>query len=153
MDVCFITRGGRERFLASRGALEPGPVVDADTGAEVGRHAGVGTVTIGQRRGLGVASTERRYVVDVRPEAATVVLGRRDDLLRDRIAVTGWRFAGDEPPPGSPVLVQTSAHGTAVPATYGRDALTLAAPRARVAPGQVVAIYDGDRLLGGAVAA
>jgi tRNA-specific 2-thiouridylase len=154
MDVCFITRGGRERFLDARDALLPGPVVDAATGAEVGRHGGVATVTIGQRRGLGVASTERRYVVDVRPESATVVLGRREDLLTDRIPVTGWRFAdGTGPTVGSPVLVQASAHGTAVPATYAPDALALATPRARVAPGQVVAIYDGDRVLGGATAA
>jgi tRNA-specific 2-thiouridylase len=153
MDVCFITRGDRPRFLAERGALTPGPVVDAATGAELGRHAGVGTVTIGQRRGLAIPGPERRYVVDVRPESATVVLGRRDDLLRDRIDVGGWRFVDGEPPAGAPVLVQTSAHGRAVAGRYGPAAIELDERRPRVAPGQVVAIYDGDRLLGGAVAA
>jgi tRNA-specific 2-thiouridylase len=152
MDVCFITRGGRERFLGERGALVPGPVVDADTGAEVGRHAGVATVTIGQRRGLAVPGRERRYVVDVRAEGATVVLGRREGLLGGRIPVASWRFVDGEPAEGTPVLVQTSAHGQPVPARYGRAELALESPRPRVAPGQVVALYDGDRLLGGAVA-
>ena len=152
MDVCFITRGDRTRFLAERGALEPGPVVDAATGAEVGRHAGVGAVTIGQRRGLAVPGPERRYVVDVRPEDATVVLGRREDLLRDRVPVTGWRFVDAPPADGTPVLVQTSAHGRPVPGRFGADVVVLDEPRPRVAPGQVVAVYEDDRLLGGAVA-
>jgi tRNA-specific 2-thiouridylase len=152
MDVCFITRGGRRRFLAERGALRPGRVVDGASGAELGRHDGIATVTIGQRRGLAVSGPQRRYVVDVRADDATVVLGPRPALLRERIAVVDWRFVDTRPDPGRPVLVQTSAHGRPIAARFASDHLALLAPHPRVAPGQVVAIYDDDRLLGGAIA-
>ena len=64
MDVCFITRGGRRSFLAERIRARAGDVVDG-AGAVVGQHDGVAAFTVGQRRGLGVAVGERRYVVDV----------------------------------------------------------------------------------------
>ena len=61
MEVCFITRGGRERFLAERGVMRAGDVVDP-AGRVLGHHDGAAAFTIGQRRGLGVAAGERRYV-------------------------------------------------------------------------------------------
>ncbi len=71
MDVCFISRAeGRQRFLAGRTAAVPGAVVDR-AGREVGRHDGVVGFTVGQRRGLGVAAGERRYVLDVDAGTAT----------------------------------------------------------------------------------
>src|SRR5205823_14034311 len=57
MEVCFITRGGRERFLAERGAMRAGEIVDP-AGRVVGHHAGAAAFTIGQRRGLGIAAGE-----------------------------------------------------------------------------------------------
>src|SRR5439155_5023973 len=53
MEVCFITRGGRERFLAERGVMRAGDVVDPD-GRVLGRHDGAAAFTIGQRRGGGL---------------------------------------------------------------------------------------------------
>src|SRR6478735_790467 len=60
MDVCFITRGGKDAFLGARIGRSPGELVTTD-GETVGAHAGVDAFTVGQRRGLGVALGVRRY--------------------------------------------------------------------------------------------
>src|SRR2546421_3873060 len=64
MEVCFITRGGRERFLAQRGVMRAGDIVDP-AGRVVGHHDGAAAFTIGQRRGVGVAAGEPPHVPHV----------------------------------------------------------------------------------------
>ncbi|HEV7863220.1 MAG TPA: tRNA 2-thiouridine(34) synthase MnmA, partial [Acidimicrobiia bacterium] len=82
MEVCFITRGGRERFLAERGAMRAGDVVDP-SGRVLGHHDGAAAFTVGQRRGLGVAAGERRYVLDVDAASGSVMVGPYEKLMRD----------------------------------------------------------------------
>ena len=84
MDVCFIGRGQRAQFVASRGTSAAGAIVDT-AGAVVGAHDGIANFTVGQRRGVGVAMGERHYVVDVDATSATVTIGTRRDLLRDAV--------------------------------------------------------------------
>jgi len=151
MDVCFITRGSRERFVTERAGARPGPVVDTG-GAVLGTHGGVAAFTIGQRRGVGVATGERRYVVDLDASAATVVLGHRDDLLRDAVELRDLRFVHEPPAAGRALHVQVRAHGTPVSGSLDGSTVRFADPQPRVAPGQVVALYDGDALLGGGIA-
>lgn len=151
MDVCFITRGNREEFVTARAGARPGPVVD-DDGAVLGRHEGVTGFTIGQRRGVGVATGERRYVVDLDAATATVTLGRRDDLLRDAAEVRGLLFVDGVPEVGEPLDVQVRAHGTPAAGRLDGTRVRFDQPQPRVAPGQVVALYAGDTLLGGGIA-
>jgi tRNA-specific 2-thiouridylase len=152
MDVCFITRGSRERFVTERAGARPGAIVDRD-GARLGAHDGVAAFTIGQRRGVGVAAGERRYVVDLDAPTATVTLGTRDDLLRDRVDLHDLRFVDGIPSPGRGLDVQVRAHGTPAPGCLDGTRVRFEQPQPRVAPGQVVALYDGDGLLGGGIAA
>ena len=152
MDVCFITRGNREEFVAARTGARPGPVLDGD-GAVLGHHDGVTGFTIGQRRGVGVAAGERRYVVDLDAASATVTLGRRDDLLRNSATVRDLRFVDRVPGAHEPVDVQVRAHGTPFPGRLDGSCVRFERPQPRVAPGQVVAFYAGDTLLGGGIAA
>jgi len=152
MDVCFIRRDERGSFLRDRVPAAPGPIVDVD-GRSLGEHDGVAGFTIGQRRGTGVAAGERRYVVDLDVTTSTVVIGRREDLLRDRIDLVGLTPTHDAIPNGTRVLVQTSAHGEPAAAVLEGDALVLDVARPRVAPGQVVALYDGDRVVAGGYSA
>ena len=152
-DVCFIahTSGGRERFLAQRVDLTPGRVVDT-AGDEVGRIEAVELVTIGQRKGLGVSgSTEPLFATAVDASTATVTIGPRRDLLADAspIGALDW-VAG---PVTGTVDVQVSAHGRTAPATVHADEVRWVAPHRRVAPGQSVVFYDGDRVVGSATAA
>jgi tRNA-specific 2-thiouridylase len=151
MDVCFITRGGRRAFLVERIPARAGAVVDTH-GATIGVHDGVEAFTIGQRRGLGVATGERRYVVDVDARTATVTLGDRADLLRESVALRDVTQV-DASPAGRPDLTaQTRAHGAPVPASFDGTTVRFSTPQPRVAPGQVVALYAGDALVGGGIA-
>jgi tRNA-specific 2-thiouridylase len=152
MEVCFITRGGRERFLAERGVMRSGDVVDV-AGRVLGHHDGAAAFTIGQRRGLGVATGVRRYVVDVDAERAAVTVGAFEDLLRDEVLVDGLTFVAGAPPATTEtLLVQVRAHATPFEGRLDGDVVRFARPQPRVAPGQVVALYRGDVLLGGGIA-
>ncbi len=151
MDVCFITRGGRAAFLDARIPSRPGLVVDT-AGAVVGRHDGIAHFTVGQRRGLGVATGDRRYVVEVASAEATVTIGTRDDLQRDEVRVRSWRWVAQAPAAGAALGVQTRAHGTPVAGFLEGDRIRLSESMPRVAAGQVVALYDGDVLVGGGLA-
>jgi tRNA-specific 2-thiouridylase len=157
MDVCFITRGDRLDFLAQRmpSRPRPGAIVDVD-GAPIGQHDGAERFTIGQRRGTGVAAGERRFVVDVDATTATVTMGRREDLLREAVELDDLVI---DPSIDSParVVAQSRAHGDPVPARLqrgegARATVEWETPQSRVAPGQVVALYDGDLLVGGGIA-
>jgi tRNA-specific 2-thiouridylase len=151
MDVCFIQRGARRAFLADRIPARAGAIVDTD-GTRLGAHDGVAPFTIGQRRGLGVAAGERRYVVDVDAATGTVTLGPRRDLLRDTVELRDLTYVDAAPVGRADLVAQTRAHGAPVPATFDGVTVTWATPQPRVAPGQVVALYAGDELLGGGIA-
>jgi len=151
MDVCFITKGARSEFVKTRVAAPAGAIVDAD-GVELGRHDGVVDFTLGQRRGVGVALGERRYVVDIDAVTATVTLGTRDDLARDEVVLRDLRFVDARPSCGEGLHAQTRAHGVPFAAELDVSTVRFAAPQPRVAPGQVVALYSGDALVGGGIA-
>ncbi|MEO7836071.1 MAG: aminomethyltransferase beta-barrel domain-containing protein, partial [Acidimicrobiales bacterium] len=159
-DVCFITStGGRAAFLGSRIELHPARVLDAATGHAAGEVPALELVTVGQRRGMGNgggASGARRYAISVDAVARTVVAGTEEDLLTDRLAVStgGWSWTDEPVPVATVVSAQVSAHGTPRAAVLEADGgLAWLAPEPRVAPGQTVALYAGDRVLGSAIAA
>jgi tRNA-specific 2-thiouridylase len=151
MDVCFITRGNRESFIHERVAPRGGEIVATD-GALLGSHAGVANFTIGQRRGIGVATGERRYVLDVDATTARVTIGRREDLVRSAVDLDGLTFATVAPGANEIVHAQTRAHGEAPAARLVNGTLHWCEPQPRVAPGQVVALYRGDLVVGGGIA-
>jgi tRNA-specific 2-thiouridylase len=149
MDVCFIKRGGRDAFLGARIARRAGSIVD-EQGAVVGAHDGIDAFTIGQRRGLGVAVGERRYVTDIAVGSATVTVGPRDALLQDRVVLRDILISRALP---ATMYAQARAHGVPFAATLDGDVLEFASPQPRISPGQVVAFYDGDVGCGGGIVA
>ncbi|HNJ69405.1 MAG TPA: tRNA 2-thiouridine(34) synthase MnmA [Microthrixaceae bacterium] len=164
-DVCFITRAeGRAAFLAERMALHPAEIRDVD-GRTVGRTDAVELVTIGQRRGLGLAGgADRRFVLDVDVAARTVTVGPPERLVGDGVALERVRWAGGRPlAPGTEVSVQCSAHGEVRPATVetaGGTSATIRwrSPQRRVAPGQSVVLFGAtangvEVVLGGGTSA
>ena len=152
-EVCFIpgAAGGRRRFLGDRVPLTPGRVVDRG-GAVLGTVPAVELVTVGQRRGLGLAAGRPRYAVDVDVAAATVTIGSAEDLLADEVRLTRCSWLGHEL--AGPVLAQCSAHGDVLPAEWDGPSSTVrfAERVRRVAPGQSVVLYRGDEVLGGGLA-
>jgi tRNA-specific 2-thiouridylase len=159
-DICFIADGDTRGFLHRALGDRPGALVDAETGAEVGRHDGAYGFTVGQRRGLGLdrPGGTPRYVLSIEPVAGTVTVGPGSRL--DVGAVTGSRpvwAAGSAPGETFECLAQLRAHAVPVPAvaTVRGDALEvrLRTPVRGVATGQAVVLYDGDTVLGSATIA
>ncbi len=155
-DVCFITSvEKRTGFLAERMPFTPGTVVDAE-GATVGEVDAVELVTIGQRRGLHLAGgTAPRYVVDTDLASRTVTVGRRSELFGESTPVGDVTWS--DAPEWGPVLVQTRAHGAAEPGVVteagdGSAVVVWDEPHLRVAPGQTVAFYRDDLVLGSGTA-
>src|SRR4051812_19028452 len=154
-DVCFISRtGGRSAFLGTRIPLRPGRVVDRG-GAVVGSVPAVELVTVGQRRGLGAGPDgQRQFAVAVDVPGATVTVGSLNDLLTESVALDALTWVDQRPATGTPVLVQTSAHGRVTPARFLGDHVAFAEPVRRVASGQSVVLYDTANVdvLGGGIA-
>jgi tRNA-specific 2-thiouridylase len=160
-DVCFIPDGDTRGFLAGRLGRAPGRIVDTD-GTAIGTHNGAYGYTIGQRKGLRVATPARdgrpRYVLDIEPVSRTVTVGPVEDL--DVLAVVAERpvWTGCLPPERPrDCLVQLRAHGevhaaVASPAA-GKLLIRLDAPARGVAKGQAAVLYDGDTVLGSATIA
>ncbi len=146
------SRVGRSGFLASRMELHPGQMVDRD-GRVVGEVPAVELVTVGQRRGLGAGpGGARRFALSVDVASATVVVGGESDLLASQVELSGLTWVETPLGLGTCVLAQTSAHGMAREARFEGGRLRWFQPQRRVAPGQTVAFYDGDRVLGSALA-
>ena len=164
-DVCFIADGDTQRFLRERLGEQPGPVVDALTGAVVGAHAGAYAYTVGQRRGLDLrvpASDGRpRYVLSVEPVRRTVTVGPVEALDVRRLRAERPVWTGPAPDLPFDGVVQLRAHGAVHPARVvdadGGWDLHLGTPARGIAPGQAAVLYDSDaddaRVLGSATLA
>jgi tRNA-specific 2-thiouridylase len=153
-DICFVGSGDYRTFIRSQApeVEAPGPIVD-ESGAVVGEHRGIVDVTIGQRRGLNVALGEPRYVTDIRPDTNTVVIGHREQLARSEVVIRDLTsVSGDRLP--DRVHAQYRAHGEPVAAALQVAEMTMVVfdePQYAIAPGQTIAFYEGDEVLGGAL--
>ena len=156
MELCFIPAGGYQDFLKDRRGFSgpPGDFVDP-RGRLLGRHRGLENYTVGQRRGLGIPAREPFYVIDLQPELNRVVLGHREELLSP--GLTASRLNWLIPPPAGEIEATAviryrhpGVRARITPRDDGGVQVAFATPQAAVAPGQAVAFYDDDRLLGGA---
>jgi tRNA-specific 2-thiouridylase len=152
MDVCFVRREDRRDFVDARTSPRPGRMLDT-SGGVLAEHDGVAGFTVGQRRGLGVALGEPRYVVAVDARAATVTIGTRADLQCDHLVVRDLCWVDGAPGHDRSLSVQTRAHGAPGVGWLEGNVVRLREPMIRVASGQVVALYDGDLVVGGGIAA
>jgi tRNA-specific 2-thiouridylase len=137
------------------GAAEPGEIVDM-AGRVLGAHEGVIHFTVGQRRGLKIASAEPLFVVRLEPAARRVVVGPREALRVAEIGLSEFNWLDEAPleAEGREVMVKVRSMRAPVPARIFRDGevrVELAAPEEGVAPGQACVAYEtsGSRVLGG----
>jgi tRNA-specific 2-thiouridylase len=160
-EICFVGDGNYRDFLAEHfpEAARPGPIVDM-RGTQIGLHGGTAGFTIGQRRGLGVALQEPRFVVDIDSVTSTIVIGERHDLLASGCAIEEVSFVAGRPPAGfgrapaeGAVEVKVRYRSHPVPARLSTDGerwqVLFDEPQAAVAPGQAAVFYRGDEVIGG----
>jgi tRNA-uridine 2-sulfurtransferase len=155
VEICFVPGGDHAEFIRSRrpGLATAGHFVDT-AGRVLADHGGYERYTIGQRKGLGFAAGERRYVLEIVPERNEVVVGDPDQLLARglRAARVNWLI---DPPAGQPLGCQAKIRyrhpgAQASVTAHGSDALVeFIDPQSAVTPGQAVVFYDGSQVLGG----
>jgi len=147
-DLCFLAGTTREAFLARHGGIDdrPGDLVDHD-GTVVGRHRGQHNFTVGQRRGLGIATGEPRYVLAKDAERNTVTIGARGELATSAVRVRDVRVHGE------PEAVKLRYRTLPVACSLQGEEIRLAEPVDGAAPGQTAVFLAGDLVVGSATIA
>jgi tRNA-specific 2-thiouridylase len=158
-DLCFVPDGDYAGFVAREAGAAavdtPGAMVDT-TGRVVGTHQGLAHYTVGQRKGLGLAAAEPRYVIGLEPATNTLRVGREEDLFaRDAEFVDFNWLSADAPTEGEAIEAQIRYRHRPASASLhleegGRGRLVFAEPQRAITPGQSAVFYRGERLLGGA---
>jgi tRNA-specific 2-thiouridylase len=117
-EICFVPDQDHARFIRqSRPGVDTSGEIVTTEGVVVGRHAGLEQFTVGQRKGLGVAFGERRYVVRLEPESRRVVVGTLDDLARRELVAAGANWLVDPPTQPFSCRVKIRYRSPAYPAT------------------------------------
>jgi tRNA-specific 2-thiouridylase len=158
-EICFVPDNDYRRFLKDRvegleEAVEGGSFVLKD-GTVVGTHAGYPFYTIGQRHGLGLAFGEPVYVTAIDPEANTITVGPREELLQQTLTARQLNFVKyadlREERPAVAKIRYKDAGGACLVRQTNDDALEVAfaMPRQAITPGQSVVLYEGDDVLAG----
>lgn len=156
-DICFVPFKSYGTFLElyAPEVLEPGPIVNED-GRQLGEHRGVALHTVGQRRGLGVATGEPLFVTEIRPESNTVVVGPAERLLVPECWLEDVNWIDGTELPDAPVraLAKPRYRAQEVPCTVqrtdaGETHVTFDEPQRAITPGQALVFYAGEYVLGG----
>ncbi|MHA1523513.1 MAG: tRNA 2-thiouridine(34) synthase MnmA [Alphaproteobacteria bacterium] len=162
-DICFVPTGHYSALVEKLRpqAADPGEIVHID-GRVLGRHQGIIRFTVGQRRGLGVASGEPLFVIKIDAERRQVVVGPRAALAVDKVTLKDINWLGDTAPEtlvgqGRRVWVKLRSTQPSAPARLVADrvgfAVVLEGAEEGIAPGQACVIYDGQgaqaQVLGG----
>jgi tRNA-uridine 2-sulfurtransferase len=160
-EICFIPGGDYKQFLTAyleeQGEPMPetaGELVTAG-GQVVGRHDGIFNFTVGQRKGLGVASPSPLYVLQIDPASRRVTIGADAELATRTLRARQLNWISIEKLRG-PMRVQVKirhrhepAWALLEPAGAGEAMATFDEPQRAVTPGQSAVFYDGDEVVGG----
>lgn len=160
-EICFVPDDDYASFVARRApaAATPGTIVDEE-GRTVGTHDGIHRFTVGQRKGLGLASSPDgapRYVLALRPADHQVVVGPREALERTTLTASEVNWILGRPDAPLRVTAQIRHRHHAAPArvraiddgSTSRAEVVFDEPQRAITPGQAVVFYDGDVVLGG----
>jgi tRNA-specific 2-thiouridylase len=156
-EVCFIPGADHGAFLAAHAQdlVRSGEVVDP-AGRVLGPHDGTFRYTIGQRRGTGVSTGERAYVLELDRERNRVVVGPGELLARRGLVAERVSWVAGGPPEGPfEADIRLRYKGEEVPAVVDprsdQVVVEFRTPQRAIAPGQSVVFYRGDEVLGGGV--
>jgi tRNA-specific 2-thiouridylase len=156
-EVCFVPGADHAAFIEERRPelARAGEFVDP-TGKTIGAHQGSFRYTIGQRRGLGISTGSREYVVDIDRRINRVVVGPQELLGRRGLKADRVSWVAGEPPTSGAFEAdaQVRSSGDAVPSVVraredGSVTVEFKAAQRGIAPGQSVVLYRGAEVLGG----
>lgn len=155
-DLCFLAGQDYREFLIRHAptAVQPGKIVNR-SGKVLGSHAGLAFYTIGQRKGLGVASQTPLYVLEKRVEENLLVVGRAEELGHRRLLADQVNWMAGYPPRANfsadvKVRYRSAAFEAVVtPAGFDRVEVEFRAPVRDITPGQRAVFYCEDQVIGG----
>jgi len=153
-DLCFVSGKAMGRFLSEKIGCKRGPIIEYETGKELGRHDGIFHFTIGQRRGLRFPNMYFVKEFDAKRNAV-IVTRDRSKLLGKGMLVGNFNFISGIPL-GSTIRAAIQIHphqkecaATIVPKGKAAIEVHLDAPLDGIAPGQICAVYKNGVCLGG----
>jgi tRNA-specific 2-thiouridylase len=160
-EICFVPGGDYKKFLdaylAEQGESLPdtaGELVTTD-GQVVGEHGGIHNFTVGQRKGLGVATGSPLYVIQIKGDARQVVVGDQEELYSRTLRVHRTNLISVEDlqePMRATVKIRHRHEGAAaLIEKSGEDEILISfeQPQRAVTPGQAAVFYAGDVVVGG----
>jgi tRNA-specific 2-thiouridylase len=160
-EICFVPDGDYARFVEDyaagemqRAAGEPGEIAST-AGSVIGEHTGLHRFTVGQRRGIGIASAEPLYVVRIDVPRNQLVVGGRDELYRRSFTASGVNWITINAP-GDPVRANVriryrapEAAATITPMGLTEVQVEFDEPQPAITPGQAAVFYEEDAVVGG----
>lgn len=161
--ICFIGNVRMKDFLRAYITDAPGAITRADDGRELGEHRGLHLYTIGQRKGIGVPSNtdDRAYVVvgkDLEHNRLLVAFDGPDapGLYATQVRVHSLSWIGEPVSAECDLLSRVRYRDPSVPVRFVPDGgnsatITFVEPQRALASGQILALYDGEQLLGGGI--
>ena len=160
-EICFVPGGDYKNFLdaylAEQGDALPdtaGELVTSD-GSVIGEHQGIHHFTVGQRKGLGVATGSPLYVIQIKGDTRQVVVGNQEDLYSKTMRVKKINLISvaelSERMPVHVKIRHRHEPASAQLVASGTDEMTITfdQPQRAVTPGQAAVFYDGDVVVGG----
>jgi tRNA-specific 2-thiouridylase len=165
-DLCFLAGEDYRNFLQRNAAemLKPGEIVRRD-GQSLGEHNGLANYTIGQRKGLGVASPVPLFVLGKNAENNTVIVGTLDELGVSELTAYNVNWLSGESPTEpfraevkirytakeAEALVIPIGENQVSPEFDRRVQVRFDAPQRDITAGQAAVFYQGDLMLGGGI--
>jgi tRNA-uridine 2-sulfurtransferase len=161
-EICFVPDGNYaafiDRYLEAEDAISqlPGNGEIVNTCGEiVGRHSGIHRYTVGQRRGIGIASEHPMYVVSIDARKNRLVVGAQNELLSQEFTAAGINWVAINHPT-SPIRAKirvryrhTEAPATIIPLEKGRAHVKFDEPQRAITPGQATVFYNQEEVVGG----
>jgi tRNA-specific 2-thiouridylase len=155
-DVCFVARGDYRGFVGARmpQAGEPGPILDKQ-GKELGRHRGILSYTVGQRKGMGISAAEPLYVAGIDAERNAIIVGSKADVYGNELVASNLNWIEfdtlEQPIEVKAKIRYRHREGEAIvtPISSGDVNVTFAQPQMAITPGQSVVFYRGSIVVGG----
>ena len=152
-EICFIPMNDYRSFIAERTEAVPGEIIDK-TGNLIGKHDGIENFTIGQRRGLGINSSEPLFVTSILRNTHQVVVGSSKDLLQTVLWASNVNYiSGFIPETEINISAKIRYKSSLSPAVLiphdDWAEIKFSEPQRAITPGQAVVFYLGDTVLGG----
>jgi tRNA-specific 2-thiouridylase len=158
-EICFVTQDRYDEFVRRRDASDRGGEMVTSDGTVVAEHRGIESFTVGQRKGLGVALGDRKFVVRIESDSRRVVIGDREELYGRELTARDVNWLDEEIALDKEVtsFAQIRYNAAAQPATMTvlpdrRVKIVFDEPQFAITPGQAVVCYDAEtnsRVLGG----